>query len=75
MNQYDLIEEYIKENGSITQLHATMYLGCTSLHRRLEDMRGMGYVFKDIWMTGINRHGKPIRFKSYWIIKKPKRSK
>ena len=72
MNQYQLIANYIKENGTITQLEATMHCGSTSLHRRMEDMRGMGYVFDSRWEIGTNRQGKITRFKVYWIIKQPK---
>jgi len=73
MNQYQLIANYIKTHGGITQLHATMYCGCTSLHRRLADMREQGYVFGNKWLITCSTSGKISRVKSYWIIKQPKR--
>ncbi len=73
MNQSQAIVDYIKTHGAITQLHATMNLGCTSLHRRLSDLREIGYVFGSSWLIVQNRYGKTTRVKSYWIIKQPKR--
>lgn len=75
MNQCKQIANYIKTHGEITQLHATMYIGCTSLHRRLADMRELGYEFGSKWIVAVNKSGKKSRVKLYWIIKQPKRIK
>lgn len=75
MNQCKQIANYIKTHGEITQLHATMYIGCTSLHRRLSDMREMGYVIGNKWLIVQNRCGDNVRVKLYWIIKQPRKAK
>lgn len=40
------ILEYIKQNGSITQIEATMHIGCTRLAARIADMRKAGIAIR-----------------------------
>ena len=44
--QTERVLRYIKTNGSITQIEATMYLGCTRLAARIADLRSDGVVIR-----------------------------
>ena len=67
MNQGQKIINYMEKNGVISSLAAMRYIGTVSLHRRLSDLRELGYVFKDGWYgTGCKQ------YKVYWIVKRPK---
>lgn len=53
------------QKGTITSLDAFSKFGITSLHRRLSDLRAMGYVIASSWDEN-PRTGK--RFKRYRLV-------
>ena len=62
--QYWILHE-LKKNG-ITSLDAFRKFGITSLHRRLTDLREMGYEISDTWHYKVDSDGKVIkRWKVY----------
>lgn len=61
--QYQLVEAMKK--GTITSLDAFKKFGITSLHRRLSDLREMGWIIADSWDEN-EQTGK--RFKRYRIV-------
>lgn len=53
--QSDRILDYIKQNGSITQNEATMYIGCTRLAARIADLRKAGIAIRSD-LVKVRRH-------------------
>lgn len=51
--------------GTVTSMDAFRQFGITSLHRRLSDLRAMGYVIADTWDENPDT-GK--RFKRYRLV-------
>ena len=62
--QYDKLLRAM-QRGTITSMDAFRMFGITSLHRRLSDLRAMGYVIADSWDEN-PRTGK--RFKRYRLV-------
>ena len=62
--QYDKLVRAMKK-GTITSMDAFRQFGITSLHRRLSDLRAMGYVIADAWDENPET-GK--RFKRYRLV-------
>ena len=58
--------EYIQRFGSINTFQAFMDLGCTRLSEYIRQLR-LEYNIQDEWMEGINRFGKKIKYKNYYI--------
>ena len=57
--------DYINEFGSITTFQAFMDLGCTRLSSRIHDLRRAGYAIDAKTVTGVNRFGEKVSYKSY----------
>ena len=65
MNQYDLILEYIEQNGSITTLEAFVDLGITKLSTRVSEMIRRGVKITKKTVTVPNSFGKMCRVTRY----------
>ena len=65
MTQCDMILDYMRENGSITQAEATDEIGCVRLPARIWDLKQRGYHIKKIMRSKKNRWGKAISFAAY----------
>lgn len=57
--------EYIKENGSITQLDALREFGCMRLASRISDMRKQGINIEKDTVKSVNRYGEKISYARY----------
>lgn len=68
MNQRQMILQYIKDFGSITDYEATVDLGILQFGTRLKELREQGYNFSSEWVKRKNRYGKPVRFKRYKLM-------
>lgn len=62
--QYEKLVTAMKK-GTVTSMDAFRQFGITSLHRRLSDLRAMGYIIADSWDENPNT-GK--RFKRYRLV-------
>jgi hypothetical protein len=59
----------IMETGRwITPLEAMDEIGCMRLPARIKDIKKLGYVIEDDWVTYTNAQGKTKRFKKYRIV-------
>ena len=67
MTQCDMILKYINDFGSISSMEAFKDIGCTSLHRRISDLKERGLNFDFKWESGKNRYGKKVSWKRYWL--------
>ena len=67
MNQHMRITSYIMRYGSITTMEAYDDLGITKLATRISEMRQLGMPIVDIFETGKNRFGEPVRYKRYFF--------
>lgn len=65
MTQTDLVLEYMKQNGSITQLEAITELGVMRLGARIWDLKDQGVVIHAEQETRKNRYGKPVHYARY----------
>lgn len=67
MNQQQLILQYIKDFGSISDYEAVVELGILQFGARLKELKEQGYIFEYEWIHKKNRYGKMVRFKKYKI--------
>ena len=56
---------YIYEFGSISPMEAFYNLGITKLSTRISEMKMMGIQFNQAFESGVNMHGKPVKFMRY----------
>lgn len=71
MTQKDMILDYIKKYGSITQAESIAYLGCYRLPARIYDLKLRGHKFKRVMETGLNRFGAKESHARYFLVKQP----
>lgn len=57
---------YMRDFGSITSFEAFTELGCTRLSEYIRQAR-LTLNVKDKWEQTINRWGKKVEYKRYWI--------
>lgn len=65
--QHNRIEQYIKENGSITGKEAHKYLGIESFTKRISEMRKKGYPLTSQWESGRNKYNERVRYKRWYL--------
>ena len=63
--QTDLIEQHLKENGSITTWEAYEIFGITRLSDKIYQLRKMGYNISSNNTTAKNRYGHKVTFSTY----------
>ena len=71
MTQEQLVLQYIKDFGSISTLEAFKDLGITRLSAKIFNLRN-DYNVRDSWDESVNRYGKKVRFKRYYLDEKTK---
>lgn len=67
MSQCNLVLEYMRQFGSITQLEAIRDIGCMRLASRINDLRERGYAIGRRMKTSKNRYGKDVSFAEYYL--------
>ena len=72
MNQQEMVIEYMTDFGSITPMEAFAELGVTRLSAKIYDLKREGYIFGEKRETVVNRYGKKVSFKRFWIKEKTK---
>lgn len=65
MTQCEKILQYIKENGSITQMDALREFGCMRLASRISTLKNIGYKIVANFETSKNRYGDTVRYARY----------
>ena len=65
MTQNQMILQYMKDNGGITQGEATYKLGCTRLSARIMELRRAGHKIHAETVYTKNRYGKPTHYAKY----------
>lgn len=73
MNQQEMVIEYMTDFGSITPMEAFANLGVTRLSAKIYDLKREGYIFDEKRETIVNRYGKKVSYKRFWIKEKPKK--
>ena len=69
LTQREMVFNYMKEHGSITQIDAIRDLGCTRLGARIWDLVHLdGIRIGREMVPGINRFGKLTSFARYWLV-------
>lgn len=69
MTQVERIIDYMKRNGSITQIDAYNEIGCTRLPARISDIKAMGVGIDKVMETRENRFGEKVSFARYSLKK------
>ena len=75
MTQCEKILDYMRLNGSITQLDALREFGCMRLASRITDLKAQGYDIISKMESNKNRYGDTVRYARYTLrgdIKWPK---
>lgn len=65
MTQHERVIEYIRNNGSITPIEATIDLGIIDLARTASAMRKNGIKIFGEWESSKNRYGDKVRYMRY----------
>lgn len=65
MTQHERVIEYIKTNGSITPIEATVQLGIIDLARTVSAMRKKGIEIHGEWECSKNRYGEKVKYMRY----------
>ena len=68
INQNDRIIRHLKDYKTITSWEAIQEYGITRLSARIKDIKDMGYIIDDEWLTNTNRYGDTISYKQYKIV-------
>lgn len=68
-SQNDRILQYMREEGSITQLDALKEIGCMRLASRISDLRSLGYPIISKREAVKNRYGEKSYIKRYSLAK------
>lgn len=68
MTQCEMIMDYMRTHGSITQGEAMRELGCARLAARIADLERKGNNILHETLTVVNRYGKKVQIKSYSIL-------
>lgn len=63
--QNDMILRHLQDYSSITTWEAIQEYGVTRLSARISDIKDMGYIITDEWVSTPNRYGEMISFKKY----------
>lgn len=66
-SQCQLVLDYLRRFGSITQLEAIRDIGCMRLASRISDLRYQGYAIGRRMKTSKNRYGKDVSFAEYYL--------
>ena len=66
--QNELILEYIKKYGSITQLEALEHLGCMRLASRINDLRRQGHLIVSETVRYQGKTGRTVTFSKYKLL-------
>jgi len=56
--------------GYITPWDVIKETGCYKLATRIGELRRDGHAIYSDWITRVNRHGEPVKFKVYYMGKK-----
>ena len=65
MNQYERIDKYLDDFGSISPMEAFHDLGITKLATRISEMSRRGYKFIKTRESRKNRYGENVSFMRY----------
>lgn len=65
MTQNEMILKHLREYGSITQLQAFYFYGCTRLSARIAELKMMGYEIACTRIEKKNRFGEKTWFAEY----------
>lgn len=63
--QQELVLEYMREFGSITQRDGVYYLGISDTRKRISELRRLGYKIVGEKEKGINRRGNKTEYTRY----------
>lgn len=67
MTQAERVKEYIRLNGSITPIEATLNLGIIDLARTISYMRKQGEKIKGTPEKSLNRFGEKVHYYRYTL--------
>lgn len=67
MTQTKMILKHMAEGRRITPGEALTEYGCMRLAARIADIRRMGLRISSRNVTKLNRFGKKVSFKEYWL--------
>lgn len=70
MTQNEMILDYLRNKGSLTQAKAIEEFGCYRLPARICDLRRMGHTIPKTIQKAYNRFGKEVRFAEYRLVER-----
>ena len=70
MSQNEMILDYLRNKGNLTQAKAIEEIGCYRLPARICDLRQMGHNIPKEMKMAYNRFGKPVLFAEYRLVER-----
>ena len=70
MSQNDMILDYLRQNGSITQAEAISQFGCYRLGARIWELKQRGHKIIKVMEASRNRFGILTRYARYALVRK-----
>lgn len=70
MTQKEMILDYMRNHGGISQSEAFLQLGCSRLSGRIYDLRADGHTIFTDMVKGKNRYGEPTEYAVYRLIER-----
>ena len=68
MSQNQMVLDYIKEHGSISQAESIYHFGCYRLPARIYDLKQSGHKFKRVMETCTNMFGVQVSYARYSLV-------
>ncbi len=65
--QNEILLQHLKAGNIVTTRTAPDELGMADVRANIRDLRDAGHNILDRWVKGINRYGRPTRYKEYYI--------
>ena len=67
-----LVQKHLSTGMRLTSFEAFELYGITRLSAVIYDLRKNGLDIDDCWVYGVNRYGRPVKYKSYFVKRKSK---
>ena len=68
MTQNERVIRHLQDFGSITSWESFSEYGITRLSAIIYNLKEMGFLFNDEWITTVNRYAEPTSFKKYILL-------
>ncbi len=73
MDRKTIILRHFTRYKFISSMQAFELYGITRLSAVIYNLRKKGYKIETVWRTTVNRYGKEVHYKDYFLVKKDRK--